>query len=348
MRRVLIFSTTFAFLVFLVVSSVSFSQSGEGSVDLDARVPGCGDGVIDVGEDCDLTNLNGKSCSTQGFSSGTLSCTASCTLNTSACTVLSAGGSGGGGGSTHSNKAQVVLSGRAYPKSIVTVLKDAQIVATTVADDDARFQINVSGLSSGSYIFSLYSEDNKGLRSSLRTFPVYLTRGILAKIESIFIAPTLATDKSEVRRGDPIILFGQTTPISDVTVEINSNEQIFVNTKADKMGVYLHMFNTAPLEYGQHHAQSRASVAAAISAQSATAAFVVGNKNVLSPTGASCPQKADLNGDCRVNLVDFSIAAYWYNRPLNEAFTVREGEKLSGDKKVNITDFSIMAFYWTG
>lgn len=345
MKRVLVFPLAFAAIVFFIISAFTFSQSGSGSVDFDARVPGCGDAVIDMGEDCDTGNLNGESCITQGFSSGSLSCTASCVFNTSAC---STSGGGGGGGSSKSNKAQVVFSGRAYPNSIVTILKDAQIIATTVSDDDARFQINVSGLSSGSYIFSLYSEDNKGLRSSMRTFPVYLTRGILAKIESIFIAPTLSTDKSEVRKGDPIILFGQTTPTSEVTVEINSNEQIFVKTNADKTGVYLHMFNTAPLEYGQHHAQSRAAYAASISPQSIAAGFVVGDKNVEALDTTSCPAKADLNDDCRVNLVDFSIAAFWYNRTLSETFAFREAEKLNGDRKVNITDFSIMAFYWTG
>jgi hypothetical protein len=61
-----------------------------------------------------------------------------------------------------------------------------------------------------------------------------------------------------------------------------------------------------------------------------------------------CPTKADLNTDCAVSLVDFSIAAFWYNRILSESFALREREKLNGDGRVNITDFSIMAFYWTG
>lgn len=324
-----------------------YSQSGGGSVDIEARVPGCGDGVMDIGESCDTLDLNGKSCATEGFSSGTLSCTASCSFNTTACTV-SSGGGGGGGGGTKTSKAQVVLSGRAYPKSTITILKDAQVVATTVADADARFQVNVAGLSSGSYIFSLYSEDNKGLRSSLLTFPVAVTKGILAKIENIFIAPTIATDKSAVRKGDPIAIFGQSTPSSEITLEINSNEQVFVKANADDNGVYLHNFNTAPLELGQHHAKSRSAYASAISSQSNTVGFTVGNENVLAPVGAVCPARADLNDDCRVNLVDFSIAAFWYNRTLSETFAPRERAKLNGDGKINITDFSIMAFYWTG
>lgn len=45
----------------------------------------CGNGVIDSGEQCDSGNLNGGSCSSQGFVGGTLSCSSSCTYNTSQC-----------------------------------------------------------------------------------------------------------------------------------------------------------------------------------------------------------------------------------------------------------------------
>ena len=97
---------------------------------------------------------------------------------------------------------------------MVTLLKDAQIAATTIAGTDAKFQINISNLSGGNYIFSVYSEDKKGLRSSLLTFPVSVTSGATTNISGIFIAPTIATDKSDVRRGDNIAIFGQSIPSS--------------------------------------------------------------------------------------------------------------------------------------
>lgn len=54
--------------------------------------PSCGDGIVSGTEQCDTANLAGKTCTTVpgGFTGGTLSCTGSCTFNTSACT------SGGG------------------------------------------------------------------------------------------------------------------------------------------------------------------------------------------------------------------------------------------------------------
>ena len=50
-----------------------------------------------------------------------------------------------------------------------------------------------------------------------------------------------------------------------------------------------------------------------------------------------------MNKDSRVNLVDFSIAAYWYKRS-----TPPPSADLNGDGKVDLVDFSILAFYWTG
>ncbi|MCX6712435.1 MAG: hypothetical protein NT041_01955, partial [Candidatus Vogelbacteria bacterium] len=61
-----------------------------------------------------------------------------------------------------------------------------------------------------------------------------------------------------------------------------------------------------------------------------------------------CPAKGDLNGDCKVNLVDFSVAAYWYKRTLTGAMVQTEKDKLNGDGQINLVDFSIIAYYWSG
>ena len=45
----------------------------------------CGNGEIDSGEQCDGDNLGRIGCEREGFDSGTLSCTAECTFDTSAC-----------------------------------------------------------------------------------------------------------------------------------------------------------------------------------------------------------------------------------------------------------------------
>ncbi|MCR4275464.1 MAG: dockerin type I repeat-containing protein [Candidatus Wolfebacteria bacterium] len=329
---------------FILVFFSALKASAD-SVNITASVNSvCGNGILENGEQCDGTAFGGASCVSQGFSGGTLSCAASCTFNTSQCTSApppSGGGGGGGGGGYVAPVTSAIFNGRAYPKSTVTLLKDAQIAATTIAGADANFQISVSGLSGGNYIFSVYSEDSKGNRSSLLTFPVSVTSGATTKVSGIFIAPTITVDKSEVKRGDDIAIFGQSVPNSEITISVNSDEEFFNKIKADAGGVYLYNFDTSPLEIAQHFTKSKTALNGEISSFSKTISFAVGTKNVAKVTQEFL--KGDLNNDGRVNLVDFSIVAYWYKRPSPPA-----SADLNGDGKTDLVDFSIMAFYWTG
>lgn len=335
--------------VSFVISEYSSAQGvGSSTVSIMALVEGCGDYIIENPEECDGPDLGGSSCTLEGFTSGTLSCTSSCFLDTTSCVFTPPPSSGGSGGGSTQKGAQVVLKGRAYPKSEVTILKDAQIVATTIADDNATFQVLIKALSAGTYIFSIYSEDTKGVRSSLLTFPISVSKNVVTKIESIFVSPTLTGDKVEVKKGEPIILFGQSTPFSAITIEVNSEMQHFVKATSNTDGVYLYTFDSSVLELGSHTAKSRASLESVISSQSAVYPFEVGTKNVYNKAPPTCPTKADLNSDCRVNLVDFSIVAFWYQRTVSPSFLIRETNHLNGDGKINLVDFSIMAFHWTG
>jgi len=66
-----------------------------GDGDGDTGVPVCGNGVVDLGEQCDGTELNGVACVDLGYSGGTLACDpVTCTYDASGCT---AGGEMGGG-----------------------------------------------------------------------------------------------------------------------------------------------------------------------------------------------------------------------------------------------------------
>ncbi len=47
--------------------------------------PVCGNGLIEGSEVCDSTNMNGHSCTTEGYDGGTAACSGSCTVSTGAC-----------------------------------------------------------------------------------------------------------------------------------------------------------------------------------------------------------------------------------------------------------------------
>ena len=106
--------------------------------------------------------------------------------------------------------------------------------------------------------------------------------------------------------------------------------------------------DTSPLEIGSHNVKSKVADGDQISIYSKPYNFSVGTTNEeLEPT-TGCPPKADLNNDCRVDLVDFSIAAFWYKKPLSGSIINLEKTKLNNDDKLTLVDFSIMAYYWTG
>jgi len=132
-----------------------------------------------------------------------------------------------------------------------------------------------------------------------------------------------------------------------VTISVNSEEEVFVKKIADATGAYLLNFDTSVLEMGQHQTKSKAALSGEITAFGKVVGFVVGTKNVLAQS-TTVSKKGDLNKDGRVNLVDFSIAAFWYKRTLGATFSPLEVEHLNGDGKIDLVDFSIMAFNWTG
>lgn len=82
---------------------------------LDTNANTCGNNVVDVGEECDGTNLNQQSCTSKGYSGGTLACKPywnqnKCTFDFSGCTgtlKLTVQKSGSGSGTVTSNPAGI-------------------------------------------------------------------------------------------------------------------------------------------------------------------------------------------------------------------------------------------------
>ena len=80
-------SNSYSFVARLT-DNASVSRTSNSSLTVIASPPGgpvCGDGVIESPEQCEGSNLNGQTCQTLGYGSGTLSCS-SCSFVTSGCT----------------------------------------------------------------------------------------------------------------------------------------------------------------------------------------------------------------------------------------------------------------------
>jgi len=311
----------------------------------------CGNNIKELNEQCDGFDLAGNSCLSRGFIGGSLSCNTSCFFNTSECKISPSGGGVGGAVNNPPDTlaTRIIFSGRAYPLSKVSILKDGQLEVTTIAGPNAHFFVTIPNLSNGNYNFSVFGEDSRGNRSTLFNFPVYVNIGAIIDIGGIFIPPIISVNRNQVKRGENIVIFGQSVPEADITIAINSEQQIFKKVKADKSGVYLYNFDTSVLEIGGHSAKSKGILNEETSPFGGSVGFFVGDgEQFINKDKSRCSFKADLNNDCLINLVDFSVAAYWHKRNLSVDFKKIEADKLNSDGKIDLTDFSIIAFYWTG
>lgn len=259
------------------------------------------------------------------------------------------GGGGGSGGGSITNPSPILLntivhfSGMAYPLSKVYILKDGLVVASTISDPAANFSVSVSDLTTNTYTFSVYGEDNNKNKSSFYSFPVYITAGTIVNIGNIFLSPTIDVDKIKVKKGDNLVIFGQSIPQKEVVISVHSEEELFFQVLSNQMGAYLYNLDTSILELGKHQTKSKTNTENQISQYTSPVLFTVGDENILKDKISCASLRGDLNCDNRVNLIDFSIMAFWYKK-LNPPVHI----DLNSDTKISLVDFSIMAFNWTG
>jgi len=255
------------------------------------------------------------------------------------------GGGGGGGGNVNPIHLDTVVnfSGMAYPLSRVYILKDGQVAATTIADPAANFSVSLSDLRTNTYTFSVYGEDDSGRKSAFFSFPIFITSGTTVNIANIFLSPTIDVDKSDVKKGDNLVIFGRSIPQKEIVISVHSAEELFYKSNSNAMGGYLYNLDTSVLEIGKHQTKSKAIAGNQISQYTTPVSFSVGSENKPKDLTLCAFLKGDLNCDNHVNLIDFSIMAYWYKKPSPPAKV-----DLNNDGKISLVDFSIMAFNWTG
>lgn len=289
--------------------------------------PACGDGdsQSEYGEECDDgNNTSGDGCSSD--------------CKTEA--APSPPPSGGGGGVTVPPPAptKVIIKGKAYPLSSITILQDGRVAVATIADSQANFIAEITDITPGVWSFGVWAEDEAGRKSLTFTFTTSISKGVITTLSGIFLPPTIDLERTRLQRGETLNILGQTTPKSEVSIFIHSpGPEIIRKIEAEIDGTWFYPFDTTPLEEGSHTTRAKAqSPDELISTFSRTLAFNIGKEIV------GVIKKADTNEDGRVNLVDFSILLYNWGVPKNPDVD------LNSDGEVNLIDFSIMLYWWTG
>jgi len=240
------------------------------------------------------------------------------------------------------NPTIVVFKGLAYPQSQVTLMNGGSVVATVPADPTAKFEVQISGLATGIYNFSLFAEDALGRVGRTTSFALSITQGTTTTVSGIFLGPTIQANGTSFDLDDTISLIGATAPNSQVTIFVSSEEEQTFSATADGSGLWVKQMLGTQLGEGSHSARAKAvSTTSEISGFSNTVSFSVSD---AAPQPCDGKSPGDLNCDGRVNLQDFSILLFFWKQtnPSNPRADI------NGSGQVTIQDLSILLFWWTG
>lgn len=244
------------------------------------------------------------------------------------------GGGGGGGGYLSG----LIFSGYAYPKATVHILKDGVPVTTTIADMRGYFMVTFSELYNPNVLYTLYAIDQVGRKSILLNYPVATKVGYYTEVSGIVFPPTIGSDKTEVKQNDSITIVGYARPNKDLDIVIDGVGQAYHTQSADG-GTYELLISLSGFRKGSYNVHTNYQNDKKISK---VLQFIIGDMNVSSVDLVN-NIPGDCNADQVINIVDFSVAAFWYGKP-NPPKCV----DTNNDNIIDLTDFSILAFYWTG
>jgi hypothetical protein len=310
-------------------------------VEIFAVVPGCGDGVIQAGEQCDGSNLGGASCSLQGFTAGSLSCSTACTFITASCFIDESRGVGSESTRferenppfTPVTDSNVIISGYFEPAGRVSILKDGILSGTTFADASGRWQLTLSGLVEQTYLFQVIGTSYTGTQVYSETFFTRVLADATTKVSAIVLAPQFLIRTIDSKT----ILETRAIPDSRITVLVDGREVIYYAVPVDyddSIRIDLSSFLLQPTH--------TIAVAVSLATKRILTPEYLYTKN-SEPAATPCTERADVSKDCQVNFIDFLIARAWYLvAPITQAFDLDQ----SG--RIDLVDFSIMAYYWTG
>jgi hypothetical protein len=238
-----------------------------------------------------------------------------------------------------------IFRGKAYPGASIVIIKNGLVLHEAQVFADGTFAVPIRNIIPGTYTFSLLAKDQNALKSSQVTYTIMIESGIVTEVTGISMPPTITTDKTEVKSGDTIIFSGTAIPKTEVTLSIFARTGIIKTALANASGTWSFSYPTINLETGDYNVKARVKVGVDYTLYSETVLFTVGSKNTMRKKGtlSLINARCDLNNDSRVNLLDFSIMAFWYKRL---GFPMKVD--LNSDGRINLTDLSILAYCWTG
>jgi cysteine-rich repeat protein len=230
---------------------------------------------------------------------------------------------------------KVILRGKAYPNSVVNILLDGKLFGTVQADTNADFLFTTTNVTPGTATFSFNAKDRSGATSITVTDVFEVVQSAVTTVANIFLPPTITAKPEQVEAGEHVVLSGQAPPSARIFAQIHAPTTT-LESASNTAGDWALSLDTASFKNGNHTAKAYFQLATSSkSGFGKSISFYIGTQPA---GGCGAP---DMNGDGKVNLVDFSIFLLHWNTTDPEA-------DYNCDQRVNLADFSIMLFAWTG
>jgi hypothetical protein len=255
----------------------------------------------------------------------------------------SSGGGGGGGGEPYPealSAPSLVISGTTAPGAAISLLEDgSSIPVVTTADGSGNFSVNVLSILQGTYSFTVQASKSGSLFSSY-TATISLVAGTTNNISGVVLPPGIDFSTSTVGLGKTITINGFGEPSSTIDLVLTSQAGLGTPFEATATvagdGTWSYAFSSVgfPADTYQLKAQT---IANGVTESNFSAISFLGIGEQPFPK----LKIGDMNGDGKVNLVDFSIMLTHWGTSYSAA-------DLNGDGTVDLPDLSILLFNWTG
>lgn len=187
-------------------------------------------------------------------------------------------------------------------------------------------------------LYSLYAVDKNGNRSILLNFPTKIQGGFLTFLNNILFPPTIVSDKYEASISGFVNISGYAVPSRELEITIKDNnikKNFYLISRGD--GTYSINLPLLEVPKGEYNILINYKNDTRLSK---FLRLILGDKDTPNNNDNS-----NIPGDCNrdrvINLVDFSVAAFWYKK-LNPPKCV----DTNFDNIINLVDFSILAYYW--
>lgn len=239
--------------------------------------------------------------------------------------------------------ATIVFKGYSYPGALVTFVKNGAIIGNVLAKNDGTFEKEI-GTNPGISTFGIWARDKLGLNSQTTNISIALQESAKTTIAGIILSPTIAANKSVATQGEKLVIYGSATPKSAIRIFNNySLGQALSPVKAKDNGHWEYTLDTLELQPGEYSLKANAQleILGLLSPFSSNFLFNVEEKKCYG---------SDLNNDGRVNVADFSILMFYWNKSLSEVKSkqINICVDTDGDGSITLADFSIMMYKWTG